>query len=372
MNRAGHALLIAILGLLLLEVVVAGTMAVGASERLLSNARVLQLRARLAAESGVHTTLANWDATRLGALPIGAATGSGSGSLHGFTWDATVHRLAADMYEVRASGAAGQGAGARASAVAIVSSMPRAALWAQFAAAAALGGLTIPDSLVADGLQAGAVPPGLSAAECPPDALAELAAATANIAMPALVTGPFTVPGSALRASGSPPVLYDPLLPHVDDDLAGVMLADVRLIADHVVSGTIAIAPVSNGATCDTLTATNWGVPNPTANCGSWLPLVFAPADLHVTSGSGQGVLVVDGNLTLDPGVEYHGAILATGEVTATDVRLFGALRAASAGPHVLGGAVRFNACALWRAFTLSPGVGRPFRTSPRWWIPAW
>jgi hypothetical protein len=373
-NRRGHALLIALLGLLLLEVVVAGTMAIGTSERLLSAARVRQLRARLAAESGVRAALASWDAAHYGALPVGGSASAGSGALPGATFDATVVRRAADFFEVRANGTVPgpSGASASARAAAIVAGIPRPALWTQFAAAAALGGLAIPDSLVVDGLQAGALPPGFSAADCPPDALTELAASNASLAVPGVVLAPAASPGSRLQASGAPPILPDPALPDsADPGLAGIALGELRLIADRVMAGAVSIGPANTAAACDTMAASNWGVPDPAAACGGWLPLVYAPSHLHITGGRGQGVLVVDGDLTMDPGVEFHGAILVAGTVRAPDLRLFGAIRAPSAAPHELGGVIHFNACSLWRAFALSPGVGRPFRVGPRWWIPS-
>jgi hypothetical protein len=74
-------------------------------------------------------------------------------------------------------------------------------------------------------------------------------------------------------------------------------------------------APRSGDEECDTTDPASWGEPA-RANggpCTAHYPIVHAPGDLTVDGGRGQGVLLVDGDLTLAGGFEFHGAILVRG-----------------------------------------------------------
>jgi hypothetical protein len=85
-------------------------------------------------------------------------------------------------------------------------------------------------------------------------------------------------------------------------------LADIRLTADT----RIAPAPSFAGAQC-VPTETNWGDPRaPASPCGSRTPLVYVAGDLTIEGGAGQGVLLVDGHLTISGAFTYSGQIVAT------------------------------------------------------------
>jgi len=74
-------------------------------------------------------------------------------------------------------------------------------------------------------------------------------------------------------------------------------------------------APIVRGDECATEQPGNWGDAARAGPCRSYFPIVHASGDLSVAGGSGQGVLIVDGNLTIDGGFAFSGAVIVAGEL---------------------------------------------------------
>jgi hypothetical protein len=74
-------------------------------------------------------------------------------------------------------------------------------------------------------------------------------------------------------------------------------------------------APRYGDEECDTTDPSSWGEPlrSNGGPCTAHYPIIHASGDLTVDGGRGQGVLLVDGDLTLAGGFEFHGAILVRG-----------------------------------------------------------
>lgn len=83
--------------------------------------------------------------------------------------------------------------------------------------------------------------------------------------------------------------------------------ADIRLAPDaHV-----APMPIAAGGTCRADDG-NWGEPSDSASpCHPRMPLVYAPGDLTIEGGRGQGVLLVDGRLLITGPFQFSGQIVA-------------------------------------------------------------
>jgi hypothetical protein len=154
------------------------------------------------------------------------------------------------------------------------------------------------------------------------------------------------------------------------DRVGSIGRADFTAFADRIETGSLTLVPAGS-TTCDTNVAGNWGAPLDTAHpCFDYLPVIHAPGDLAF-SGAGQGILIVDGNLVIAPGSAFFGAILVRGTITASGGRIVGGVRVGGAGGTTRpGGTVRYDECALARAFTRSPALRRVYRTSDRLWLP--
>jgi hypothetical protein len=202
-----------------------------------------------------------------------------------------------------------------------------------------------------------------------------------SASLPALATdAPVTLPAASLEGgtavdSGAP--------------LAGRYLLSwpapdtLRWARPLVFAGDLTAPPAAprldgvGGCRTGTAEPTNWGDPDRPSPCAGWLPLVHVRGNLDGPVGRGQGVLVVDGDLTLRGGFDYRGVVVVGG-----------VLRAGGAGNHVVGAmlargdggggggaheldalALRYSSCVV-RSVLAAAGVLRPAPTRgwAEWW----
>jgi Tfp pilus assembly protein PilV len=134
-------------------------------------------------------------------------------------------------------------------------------------------------------------------------------------------------------------------------------------------------APRFTGKECDTADHANWGEPvrSNGGACTGYYPVIHAPSDLVIDGGRGQGVLVVDGDLTLRGGFEFFGAVLVRGALLAGPggARITGTVSIALQGPiaPVLDGiTIDFSRCAARKALL---GLATPLPLVERSWSEA-
>jgi hypothetical protein len=95
------------------------------------------------------------------------------------------------------------------------------------------------------------------------------------------------------------------------------------------------VAPSRRFGACDTEDPYNWGDPTDSEGaCGRYFPAVWSDSDLVLDGVRGQGVLMVNGDLTLGGGFEFRGPVLVNGT-----------LRTSGAGGQIMGAVV---ARAVW------------------------
>jgi hypothetical protein len=117
--------------------------------------------------------------------------------------------------------------------------------------------------------------------------------------------------------------------------------------------------------TCDLSDMRNWGDPlNPTAPCGGYFPIIYVPGTLIVNTGYGQGILLVEGDLTVNGGFEFYGIVIVRGALSTAGQggHFNGAVMAANVNldnQSVLGDAlVQYSQCAKVKALTnAAPGA---------------
>jgi hypothetical protein len=131
-----------------------------------------------------------------------------------------------------------------------------------------------------------------------------------------------------------------------------VAFDDLLRSADVTVAGSgTPLAAESLGA-CLLDEPWGWGDPDrPWRPCGGHLPLRAAEGDLRVDGGSGQGMLVVDGDLELTGGARYHGLLVVRGVLRVESGSTFEGMVLAGGGVSLGGGAtLRGSACWAVRA----------------------
>lgn len=125
--------------------------------------------------------------------------------------------------------------------------------------------------------------------------------------------------------------------------------------------------------------ASNWGDPEHMdlthTSCRSYFPIIHVAGDITMTGGSGQGVLLVDGNLNASGGVHFTGPVIVKGKFSVTGnnnsgARFYGGVMAENVDlidSKMAGNAVvNFSSCAISRAVN---GSATPMFDPTRGWI---
>ena len=137
------------------------------------------------------------------------------------------------------------------------------------------------------------------------------------------------------------------------------------------------VGPIVVGAACQTsVNPPNWGEPNhatPAGACDSYFPIIHVLGDLKVTTGRGQGILLVDGDLTVAGNFAFDGAVIVRGglKMSGTGNKIVGATMAASVSVDDNVGlsgntSLLYSSCALQSALSAS---AYPTRAIQRAWV---
>ncbi|HYL56427.1 MAG TPA: pilus assembly PilX N-terminal domain-containing protein [Gemmatimonadales bacterium] len=120
---------------------------------------------------------------------------------------------------------------------------------------------------------------------------------------------------------GNPPVLKDPTLTdssfdHYGDVTYNQMVANATInLGPQNFSNSIGPATAGNG-TCDLTVLTNWGSPTtPTGPCGTYFPIIHISGDATINGREGQGILLVDGSLSVQGGFQFFGIVIIRGSL---------------------------------------------------------
>ncbi|MEN8374660.1 MAG: hypothetical protein ABFS34_04365 [Gemmatimonadota bacterium] len=193
-------------------------------------------------------------------------------------------------------------------------------------------------------------------------------------------------PGNQTTLDGDPPVDQDTTMTEDDflkyggldyDRLAAMADAQYQY-RDAEVLNNMAPSYLSGGA-CNTFDGNNWGAPlDQTDACAGHFPLMHANGNLTVNSAaSGQGILLVDGDLRLTGGFQFHGVVIVKGKLVigSGGADLHGSVMIFNDGNDVqtnnLAGAptFQFSSCAVERAVDLNAVANRAFPLGDRSWV---
>lgn len=365
----GIALPMVLLVLLVLAALAAGLVFVAGQERLVETARLEQVQARLAAQSAVRSALALWSSAQLSDLSPGrtrslaAAAGSFPG---GAEYRASVWRLNAAQYLLIGAGSSRPVRGAVARSGLLVTAADAVGILRSVRAALSLVGTADIDATIRTDSSV------VGAGDCPlPDSAAPVPPLAAILLRDTLAV----TWGDAAEVRGAPGVVVDPAWAGdaPTNTLGGFTSAAFPQVADMVEEGTLQPGPaLTVDGQCARGSTGNWGAPDdPSSPCADYYPLIYAPGDLVVNGGAGQGILVVSGHLDLGGGASFHGLILVGGELqAAAPFHVAGAIQVRGSGrSYIGGGTLQLDLCALARALLRSPGLDRAAPRRPRAWV---
>lgn len=364
--REGIALLLALFTILMLQLLMAGVLALATLQKSLAQSRIATAHAQLAARAAPGLALEGWAATSAAQLPNGARVSGPTGTLSGARYHTAIERVSGSAFLIRAVGEVGDPRAPAAAATAgfLVHTIDPDPLAASFPAGLATGGgVSLSGESRIDGASGNQPPPGWSAARCAQ--LRPLAASSTAVLVPAadalVLDRGSAVVGFPAIAIGEVPAA----LPNGFHHLAAR--------ADHIVNGAVTPAAQNSHGRCAIDDSANWGAPlDPFDPCATFFPLIHAPGDLIVNGGSGQGMLLVAGDLTLS-GATFYGVVVVLGRLTLREgayVRGAVSTLNGSAPIQLHNSTISRCECSLRSALLLSEALTTPVPRAGRSWIP--
>jgi hypothetical protein len=135
-------------------------------------------------------------------------------------------------------------------------------------------------------------------------------------------------------------------------------------------------AYTGNPARCDKNVETNWGEPLLKIDpCFNYFPIIYHNGDLKLQGGRGQGILLVEGDLTATGGMVFYGPVFVTGTLSTSGnsgqgAKFYGGVIAGNVAlddlTKLAGGAlVSYSSCAITRALQ---GSATPSVLAERSW----
>lgn len=360
------ALPLALFALIIIGVLITAVFTIARLEQRQGNGSVATLQAFEAAETGLATLLANWNTAAYNALQVDSTLTLATVTLGGGARHSTsIRKINQTTFLARAEGQLRDPNGRIRTRREVLQVLRL--LTPQIPINAAITtrvGITITGSSQVSGVDS--IPNGWGGS-CPP----------AGATLPGVrdSSGNVTTSGACSGAScitGSPRIQTDPTISSSSfTQFGSVTFSSLAASATKVLSGNVynGIAPVTTGspAVCNQSVLTNWGAPRSatTHACFNYFPIIYHPGDVKLNGGSGQGILLVGGDLELAGGFEFFGPVIVMGRVrsTGTGGHVYGGLMANDADLDVtlLSGnsVVNYSACAVNRALQ-AVATGRP------------
>jgi hypothetical protein len=368
-DERGMALAVAIFALVVVGALVAGAFFAGTQEqRVGENQRRVQTSFGVA-EAGAQERVISWDPATmnkrasypLDSVVIGpnAAAPGGTGTYGGYSYKVGPNIFLLDVTgrdraSTQAGGVAG-GGGARQRIGMITRIAPvefgiRASLTTQ-------GGVAVSGNAVING--ADQVPTGWTS--CDPPGAAQAGVRDAG--------GTVTTGGTG-TVTGNPPVVNDPTINSATfTTFGGATYAQLAARATITLSGgTIRTEPVITNGVCDKTVMTNWGDGmNPAAVCGDYFPIIHITGNAQLNGVQGQGILLVDGTLTVQGSYEFYGITIIQGDLVtsgggSTEAHFWGGVMARNAdlSTQSLSGhaTLNFSGCAILAALQAQSPIG--------------
>lgn len=365
-NERGLALLMSIMAIIVVGGLLVGTVTAARLENRQAHNTGEMAQAFAVTELGIAETMANWYAGNWNSMavmeevPISGSAPQGAGSYSG-----NVRRLSQELFFLDVTGVSARG-GARQRLGTFVKLRP---LNVDIEAS-----LTIRGNVVRRGNGA------INGTDAPP---AGWGACTASEDKAGIrVSGPGLVDDGNCESciEGNPRIQEDPSM---DDDtfftFGDLDWASITSMATKT-GFTLEnphVEPSFNGdGSCNTGDVENWGDPlNPGSTCAGYFPIIYAPGDLNLNFGVGQGILLVEGDLSVQSRFEFYGIVIVRGKLKtqgggAGAIHFRGAVMAANVDledNEIAGNAqIQYSSCAVQRA-EMSAGLGAQLRS--RGWL---
>jgi hypothetical protein len=370
-NERGIALAVAVFALVVIGALVAGSFFAGRLEQQTGQNTFYASQAAEAAEATLSQTLGSLSSATMLAMVAGGdssqvSTVSLGGSVVGTAW---ARRLTSSVWLVKALGERRNASGGDLATRSVGQLIRLNEINISVnAGLTAIGQVTVSGNSEVSGFDQTPTAWSSAGVDCPP--LADVAGVHYN--------GQLTQQGSAV-ITGSPNREQDNSLT-AGNMLGGSTFDQLKAMTTLTLTGNLSgLGPVTTGtpARCDTSVESNWGAPeDKTSVCFTYFPIIYHYGDLSISgTGAGQGILLVEGNLTVQGRVDFYGPVIVTGGVNirgtgSDDVKFYGGVMAQDVtldDTKLTGNAqVNYSSCAIRRALQ---GSATPIPLTERSWV---
>lgn len=321
-RRSGFALPVAVFAIVIIGALVAGAFFASTQEFRIGSNTIQQTRALGAAEFGLNQTQATWNGSWNTTMQRGEVRTVTPVTSDGSVATVRVTRLNDQAFLVASEGVSGQSR--RRTAKLLVLNVPQLNI---LAALTARGATKIGGSSFIDGNDhsypgwdcpaAGAAMPGIAASD------------TSEISRSGCT--------NYNCVAGSPKVIETPAAADTSTyfNFGSLDWAQLTAMASKVVSGNVqGVGPTTLNGACNTADYKNLGEPVKANGgpCLDYYPIIYSPGDLTLNTGRGQGILLVEGDLSVQGGFEFYGPVIVRGT-----------LKTAGQGGHFNGGVMAAN-----------------------------
>jgi hypothetical protein len=184
--------------------------------------------------------------------------------------------------------------------------------------------------------------------------------------------------GSVVSTTGSatvvgvPPILIDPTVSDSTfssfGDLSYTQLAAMASITLPSQNFANSIGPVVTNGQCDRTVTTNWGDGvNVNQPCSNYFPIIHITGNATINGVQGQGILLIDGDLSVQGGFQWFGVTIVQGKLTTaggggTPAHFWGATMvhdSVSFGTNAFSGQanINYSSCAMLKALDNTSNV---------------
>ena len=370
-SQQGVAMIMALGAIVIIGVLMGSVLFVSTQDYRVGSNTVRTARAAAAAELGLNRIPVDWNLADNARLKTGDTLKKAYTAPRGATANVVVTRLDGPFFWVVSEGYAG-GQGSQASARRRYGTLFRLNMPNMnfMGAITTQGNTTVSGNVTVNGNDA--APAGWSGC-----------GGTQNVAGAAISpTTTATINGGSVTINGSPTVLTTPAAADSNtyfnygnsnyQSLAAA--ANLTYAGGTLLNG---IQPLIVGGVCQAnAIPANWGEPShtsPAGACDTYFPIIHVLGDLKVTTGRGQGILLVDGDFTVAGNFQFDGAVIARGglKMSGTGNKIVGAVMAASVSVDddvSLSGntSLLYSSCALQAALQAS---AYPAQAMRRGWV---
>ena len=187
-----------------------------------------------------------------------------------------------------------------------------------------------------------------------------------------------TVFNGVATVTGNPP--YTTMAAAADSNTyfnyGGSTYATLAAMADITLPGGTynGMGPVVSAGVCQKANTMNWGDPaRPGGACASYMPIIHFTGDAKLSTGTGQGILLVDGDLTKTGNFSFYGVVIARGTIRSsgsnngvTGVEMAAAVDFGDAVTLSGSTTIQYSSCAVQQALASSSALTT---TKGRGWV---